>query len=409
MLNPGALFAPVADRKTIGLAVSGGADSLALMLLAARWQQEQAAPEIRVYSLDHGLRPEAAAETEKVAQHAQELGFSARVLRWGGAKPRTGLQAAARAARYRLIGAAMEQDGAEVLLTAHHRRDQAETLLIRMAHGSGVAGLAGMRAFAEVEGVNLFRPLLDVDPAELAALVDAQGWVPVEDPSNRDPAYERVRWRQALPAMGALGLTDIRLSQLARRIERVDALAQKAATAFWERHAVTDHFGVTAIDLQELAMSHPEIGIRVLTRAIARASGEQRHDLAGIEALFARLAGGQVGGETLGGACLAPKERQLLVFRETGRMNLRSARLVPGERHVWDKRFVIEVAAPGLAVRPAKGMTRADAERLIGTDPAIPMQALGAAPLIFDAQGRVLALGSRILIPDAGIAHLALT
>src|SRR5690606_3666746 len=139
-LDPTQLFAPVANEKTIGLAISGGADSLALMLLHAAWA-DPGKPTAIVYTLDHGLRPEARGEAEMVVREAERLGLQARLISWTGEKPSTGRQEAARAARYRLIGEAMGEDGARVLLTAHHRRDQAETVLMRLAHGSGVSGL----------------------------------------------------------------------------------------------------------------------------------------------------------------------------------------------------------------------------------------------------------------------------
>ena len=189
-----ALFADVAGEPALGLAISGGSDSLALMLLAQRWAASlDAAPRLVVYSVDHGLRPEAAGEVAMVLQAAAALGLVARGLAWAGPKPETGLQEAARLARYRLMGAAMAEDGATVLLTAHHLQDQAETVLMRMAHGSGIEGLKGMTGMAEIEGLRVHRPLLHVDPTALRSLVDAAGLTPAEDPSNADLHYERVR------------------------------------------------------------------------------------------------------------------------------------------------------------------------------------------------------------------------
>ena len=155
-LDAAALFAPLEPFATIGLAVSGGPDSLALMLLAAGWAEAHG-KQVIVYTVDHGLRPEAPAECEMVEREAARLGLTCRTLAWVGDKPQTGVQAAARLARYRLIGAAMRKDGAEILVTAHHIDDQAETILMRLAHGSGISGLAGMALFGEVEGVRLCR------------------------------------------------------------------------------------------------------------------------------------------------------------------------------------------------------------------------------------------------------------
>jgi tRNA(Ile)-lysidine synthase len=224
------LFAAVAGEAAIGLAVSGGADSLALMVLAQRWASGQAgAPQIFVYSVDHGLRPEAAGEVAMAIAAAAKLGLSARGLAWSDAKPATGVQEAARIARYRLMGAAMAEDGARVLLTAHHLQDQAETVLMRMAHGSGLEGLRGMAVMADVEGVCVHRPLLGLDPKLLRAVVDEAGLVPVEDPSNADPHYERVRWRQVMPQLAALGLDAGMVAQLADRIGEADAAIAQIA------------------------------------------------------------------------------------------------------------------------------------------------------------------------------------
>ncbi|NOZ31475.1 MAG: tRNA lysidine(34) synthetase TilS, partial [Alphaproteobacteria bacterium] len=130
------LFAGLDRFTSIALAVSGGADSLALMVLVERWQRAVAGTAtIRVYSVDHGLRPEAAKEAAGVVEFARSMGFEARVLRWRGPRPKRGVQAAARTARYKLMGEAMAEDGAEVLLTGHHGGDQAETILMRAAHG----------------------------------------------------------------------------------------------------------------------------------------------------------------------------------------------------------------------------------------------------------------------------------
>ncbi|HVY50086.1 MAG TPA: tRNA lysidine(34) synthetase TilS, partial [Devosia sp.] len=195
-LDTETLFAPVAREERIALAVSGGPDSLALMLLASRWASVPGRPALLVYSVDHGLRPEASAEVAMVLSEATRLGLSARGLRWTTDKPETGIQAAARKARYRLFASAMAEDGARCLLTAHHLGDQAETVLMRLAHGSGIEGLRGMDRFARIEECDVFRPLLGIDPDDLDNIVLEAGLSPVRDPSNSDRHYERVRWRQ---------------------------------------------------------------------------------------------------------------------------------------------------------------------------------------------------------------------
>ena len=155
LIDSEAIFAPLAEFRRVGLAVSGGPDSLALMLLASEFAARHGAHDrFTVYSVDHGLRPEAAGEVAYVTEAARQLGFAARALRWQGAKPATGIQQAARTARYGLIADAMAADGTQILVTAHHLADQAETVLMRLAHGSGVEGLRGMDYLAEIDRVD---------------------------------------------------------------------------------------------------------------------------------------------------------------------------------------------------------------------------------------------------------------
>ena len=236
LIDAGAIFAPLMQFTRIGLAVSGGPDSLALLLLAAEYARDHDAYDrFVVYSVDHRLRPEAAGEVQFVLDTATRLGLAARGLRWDGLKPSTGIQQAARRARYALMGRAMVEDSVEILVTAHHVGDQAETVLMRLAHGSGVEGLRGMDYFSEVNGIAIVRPLLGVDPVALAQVVATAGLTPVGDPSNLDTDYERVRWRHALPQLAALGIDARRLARFADRMRDADmAIAATANTVEFE-------------------------------------------------------------------------------------------------------------------------------------------------------------------------------
>lgn len=291
LIDPAALFAPLDEFPRLGLAVSGGADSLALMLLAARYAKTpEARARLFVYSVDHGLRPEAADEVRFVLAEAERLGLTARGLRWVGRKPATGLQQAARRARYRLIGDAMLADGVPVLLTAHHLADQAETVLMRLAHGSGVEGLRGMDYFAEVEGISLVRPLLGIDPEDLRQLVAAAGLTPVVDPSNDDTDYERVRWRQILPQLAALGLDAARLSQFARRMRDADRALEQATAIAFARVDFSRAEGEASLLRAEFRALPRAVAVRLLARLLDRVGGGRKpHALAAVEVLCDRL------------------------------------------------------------------------------------------------------------------------
>ena len=147
------LFADVKSAKALVLAVSGGPDSTALMVLAARWRKAlKRGPELIAVTVDHGLRAEAKREARVVARLAKELGIAHRTLRWTDAKPKAGIPQAAREARYRLLAQAAHRAGASHVLTAHTRDDQAETVVMRLARGSGITGLAAMRRVAVIPG-----------------------------------------------------------------------------------------------------------------------------------------------------------------------------------------------------------------------------------------------------------------
>lgn len=190
------LEALAGETERLAVAVSGGPDSLALLLLA-----HAAFPGgVEAATVDHGLRPESAAEAASVAGHCARLGITHHILAARVERDGEGLQAAARDARYAALAGWMEEEGLGLLLTAHHSDDQAETLLMRLNRGSGVAGLAGVRAAGRVPGseLRLYRPLLGWRRSELEAIVAAAGIEPARDPSNADEAFDRARLRRRM-------------------------------------------------------------------------------------------------------------------------------------------------------------------------------------------------------------------
>lgn len=178
----------------LGIAVSGGPDSLALLLIAAAARPGK----IEAATIDHQLRHSSGEEAEFVAGICSRLGVPHRTLRvtiGGGAS----LQAQARSARYGALGEWAIERGLDAVATGHHVDDQAETLLMRMARGAGLGGLVGVRQARPLErGIMLVRPLLGWRRAELAAIVAAAGINPVDDPANRDPRHDRSRFRGML-------------------------------------------------------------------------------------------------------------------------------------------------------------------------------------------------------------------
>lgn len=282
-----ALFADLTDAPALVLAVSGGPDSTALMMLVARWRAAlKQGPKLIAVTVDHGLRPEAKKEAAAVAKLARKLKLSHATLRWAGKKPSTGLQQAARAARYRLLTEAARKAKATHILTAHTVDDQAETVLIRMSRGSGVTGLGAMqRASVRDDAFILFRPLLAIPKSRLIATVKAAGIAFAEDPSNRDPRFTRARLRGLMPRLAEEGLDAPRLAQLARRLKRADA-ALEAVVSVAETELVLGA-GPDRIryDRARYDTMPEEIALRLLGRGIARYGTEGQVELGKLEAL----------------------------------------------------------------------------------------------------------------------------
>jgi tRNA(Ile)-lysidine synthase len=320
-----ALFADFKTLPAIVLAVSGGPDSVALMWLMARWRRSLArGPRLLAVTIDHGLRPEAAREARDVKRLARELELPHRTMRWTGDKPKTGVPAAARTARYRLLAQAARTLGAGHVLTAHTRDDQAETLLMRLLRGSGIVGLSAMTRESARGDLLLVRPLLDVPKSRLVATLNKARIGFADDPTNRDTVLTRPRLRQLLPLLAAEGGDARGLARLASRLARanaaVDVLADGAerylaltdcglrrgvaagdsqaeqfqtkkfdAKKFDTKKFDTKKFDTKEFDAEAFAAMPEEIRLRLLMRAIDRVGHEGPAQLGKVEVLLAQL------------------------------------------------------------------------------------------------------------------------
>jgi tRNA(Ile)-lysidine synthase len=285
------LFAEWKAVPAIVLAVSGGPDSIALLWLAARWRRALArGPRLIAVTVDHGLRPEAAREARDVKRLARSLELPHRTLRWTGAKPKTGLPAAARAARYRLLADAARTNGATHILTAHTRDDQAETLLMRMLRGSGIAGLAAMARQSERDGVWLARPFLHVSKSQLVATLEKAKIAFADDPTNRDSQFTRPRLRAIMPALAAEGGDARNLARLAARLARANTAVEVLVDGAERYLALKDRQTADAgFDAKVFAAMPEEIRLRLLLRAIDRFGHEGPAELGKVETLLSAL------------------------------------------------------------------------------------------------------------------------
>ncbi len=362
-----ARLGPFEPRPELGVAVSGGPDSLALCLLARRWAADRAGRAV-AFTVDHRLRPDSAAEARTVGAWLAAHGIPHRVLVWEAPPAAGPIQAAARTARYRLLETACAGHGILHLLLGHTLDDQAETLLLRLARGSGVDGLAAMARLRESAGLRVLRPLLGVPKARLRATCAAAGQTWIEDPSNASDRFARSRLRRAaLAGLAAEGLTPERLADAARRAGRAREALELATAERLGRAAALYPEGHVLADRAALLAPPVELALRALARCLITVGGGLYPPrLERLERLHAALTADHGGGagRTLAGCLILPRGaggRRLLICREP-RAAAECLPAAPGAALWWDGRFRVaiprtlaEPAGPGLEVRRLGG------------------------------------------------------
>lgn len=375
--------------------VSGGADSLALALLLDRWCRI-AGHKLRVLIVDHGLRPEAEGEAEQVRRRLRVRGIKSEILTWRGPKPASGVQAAARDARFGLMIDRAKALGAAGLFLAHHLQDQAETMIMRLGRDSGPDGLSGMRPRQIRAGVPVMRPLLGVSKARLRAhcLAEAQAWI--EDPSNSDRRFERVRVRQETEPLAAVGLTAGRLQRLALAFGRLRIWSDEWLAAFLGEIGNLDQRGFAQLDLRAVADLPPPLRRKLLAGLLQSVGGQdyppRSERLARLETWFDEGGGRRM---TLSG-CLVWKgaDGAVSIARETPR-HVRPHVIGAGAVQLWDGRF--EVSWRGDEPAWLHMLTRSGDRRLrhlecsSDSEPMLPQSIRTSMPAVTDLDGRVFA------------------
>ncbi|WP_347267454.1 tRNA lysidine(34) synthetase TilS [Paracoccus sp. (in: a-proteobacteria)] len=370
------------DLPALGIALSGGGDSTALMHLAHGWGRAR----LLAATVDHRLRPESGAEAAQAGAAARALGIAHEVLPWTGAR-RGNLMAAAREARLHLLSDWARRQGLRAVLLGHTLDDQAETLLMRLGRGAGVDGLAGMAPRRAALGIDWLRPMLAVGRAELRLWLGARGIAWAEDPSNLDPGYERVRIRQAL------ALLELPLPQLAQTAENL-GMARAALQEFAARTAegAECRAGSLALPLAAFRAAPQEIGHRLLTAGIRHVSGAP-HGPRRSPALRARAALAGAARLTLEGVILNARGSWLRLIREPAAA-LRSPP-ASGPGAVWDRRWRIDGLAPGQELR---ALGHAPLTDLPWREAGLDRDEAAASPGVWQG-GRLIA--APLLVPGA--------
>jgi len=283
------------------VAVSGGGDSVALMHLLAGWAKASRLSPPHVLTVDHGLRPESAADARKVVRWAKAAGLTTTLLRWSGRRPQSDIEAAARDARYRLMGEWARKNGVAALYVGHTLDDQAETFLLRLMRGSGLDGLSAMRAVApyplgEYRELRVVRPLLALERADVRSHLQTHGHDWLEDAMNAEERFARVRVRKALPALEGAGLSKQRLAAAALHLARAREALESVTDAVIVRACRRWNDGIQ-VDRDALISAPREIGLRALAQLLMVVSGQPyRPRFERLERLFDRLGAKDIGG-----------------------------------------------------------------------------------------------------------------
>lgn len=392
------LMVPVMPRAgaPVAVAVSGGADSLALTLLLGRWCAARDVP-LTAITVDHGLRADSAQEARQVAAWLKKYDIPHIILTWSGDKPRSNIQDRARLARYHLMGQWCQENRVRRLFLGHHQGDQAETFLIRLFRGSGVDGLSAMKIQSDYPlpfpGLVICRPLLYTARERLAATLREIDQVWIEDPSNRDEHYTRVKIRNLLQHNDIEGLGPQRMAQTAARMGRVQSLLKSLTDRVTAEAATVFPEGYARINPEILLAAHEEIALRTLAALLRRVGGgDYAPRLAKLEALYERVKVADFAGQTLAGCRISARRAGHITISREGAAIQEERDLDAGSVTLWDGRFLIENrrVAGRLKKLGDAGWRQVRQENPDLENPGLPGGVRESLPCIIPPDGRVI-------------------
>ncbi len=341
---------PFEPKPKLAVAFSGGADSTAMVLLAARWAKRRGG-EVLAVTVDHGLRSDSAVEAKLAQSRIKAIGIDGTILRWKNSQPSSGIQNAARIARYELMSGWCRRKGILHLLLAHHQEDQAETMLHRLGRQTGADGLAGMARIRETADIRLLRPCLNVSRNRLQAVVETKGVKWVEDPSNQDPAYARVRLRNLLPALEGEQISPVALGGTALRLAEVRQSMESQTASVLAKTTEMSSLGYARLDRVAIIDTEREIARRILERLLGTVGGNvypaRRH--AADHLLDDIRRKGRFRSRTLAGCRIIQNKDDVLIVREVARCPIQN--VIPGVWMDWDNRYRVLVSTAGKSKR----------------------------------------------------------
>ncbi len=368
-----------APPAQVGVAVSGGSDSMAMLHLMAR-SAPHAGWSVRAVTVDHRLRPEAAGEAAFVSRVCAGLGVPHDVLVWEHGKVQGNLMQAASEARYGLMAAWAREKGVDLVTLAHTADDQAETFLMGLGRAAGLDGLVGMRQAFSVDGVAFRRPFLMLTRAELRGYLTRHGLRWIDDPTNDNDRFTRVKARRALKALKPLGITAGRLSGVIANLASAQAVVQQAVARAAEE-MISEKAGALTFAYRPFRLQYPDMKRRLLIAMIRWISGAQ-HPPRETKLNALEQALNQRKDATLGGVRFRWQSDTCTVSREA-----RACGGPVAAGQVWDGRWTVTGTEGEIRALGAIGLRQCPDWRALG----LPRQVLEVTPGLWQGETLVAA------------------
>lgn len=331
------------NTTKLAIAVSGGADSMALTLLCQNWAQKKPI-EIHSLTVDHKLREESTGETKQVQDWLKRYQINHQILTWQHQQQLKNIQQDARNARYQLMCNYCIEHDIPILLTAHTLEDQAETVLLRLMRGSGVDGLSAMKETTTCERVSIIRPLLIIKKNQLTTFLKQQKQQWIEDPSNYNDKFERVNMRNFLNNSKDKELLIERLAKTASNMAQTRSYLEQQTNTAIEECSTWNDMGFSTIDSKNFNNLHTEIGLRVLNHLLCKVSGSEckpRHNK--LNNLYYNIISNKISTKhTLNGCLITKKNNTITISREISAIS-QDLPLQENTTILWDNRFIIKL------------------------------------------------------------------
>ncbi|MCT4552421.1 MAG: tRNA lysidine(34) synthetase TilS [Alphaproteobacteria bacterium] len=260
----------LSKKDTVAIAVSGGSDSMALALLSKKWADKNSV-NLSVINVDHSLRKSSAKESRRVSSWMDKLGIKNVILKYNGKIPTSNIEAVAREYRYDLIKKYCDEHGIKTIFVGHNLNEKTETFYLNLIRGSGLYGLSGIKEYSKRNDLNIVRPLMDVSKLEIKKYLKDQRQKWIEDPSNKDEKYLRVKVRNLKKIFSKLGLEDERLSNTISSLQKVRSAIEFYTEEAFKKIIKKDN-GITFLDAEEYKKYPEEIQLRFLSKVLTEFS-----------------------------------------------------------------------------------------------------------------------------------------